>query len=99
MAVGSNHGALGEGLKLYTSAMQRFVKHRLIAAYPETWWESGVIKALGDQQKNSLKRDMEKSPDKDKLEFLEPSHIQVVIGKNQAAFKEHFANYRSGSLL
>ena len=95
----SNHSALGEGLKLYAGAMRRYVKERLINAYPETWWESGVIKALGDQQRNSIKRDMEKSPDKEKAEFLEPVHFQVVIGKNQAAFKEHFGDYRKWQSL
>ena len=35
--VESNYAALGHGLKLYTDAMRRLVKERLIAAYPNTW--------------------------------------------------------------
>jgi len=95
----SNHAALGEGLKLYTDAMRRFVKQQLITAYPNSWWESGVVKALGEQQRNNLKRDMEKAPDKAREDFLDASHIQTVIGKNQAAFKQHFGDYRKWQSL
>lgn len=95
----SNHAALGEGLKLYTDAMRRFVKEQLISAYPNSWWESGVVNALGDQQRNNVKRDMEKAPDKAKEDFLDAAHIQTVIGKNQAAFKQHFGNYRKWQSL
>ena len=44
--VQSNHSALGQGLKLYTDAMRQLVKQRLIAAFPNNWWEQGVLRAL-----------------------------------------------------
>ena len=31
----SNYDSLGQGLKLYTDAMRRFLKERLIAAFPQ----------------------------------------------------------------
>ncbi|TMB94081.1 MAG: hypothetical protein E6J42_12010, partial [Chloroflexi bacterium] len=67
----SNYGALGQGLKLYTDAMRRFVKEKLIARFPNTWWEDGVVKSLTDAQKANLKRDSEKDPKKDRLDRID----------------------------
>ena len=58
----SNHGALGEGLKLYTDAMRRFVKQRLVAAFPSTWWEDGVVKNLPDTRKRQVGERHSQSP-------------------------------------
>ena len=41
--VQSNHGVLGQGLKLYTDAMRQFVKQKLVSYFPNNWWEQGLL--------------------------------------------------------
>ena len=89
-----NHGALGEGLKLYTDAMRRFVKQRLVAAFPSTWWEDGVVKNLPDTRKRQVANDIAKAPKSDKAEFLDPGIFIHVITRNHARFQDAFPNYR-----
>lgn len=83
----SNHAALGQGLKIFTDAMRRLTKERLIARYPNSWWESGVIARLTDVQRNALRRDMEKDPSRDRAEFLEAAHfVRIVTQEFDHAF-------------
>src|SRR6266498_2821884 len=77
----SNHAALGQGLKLYTDAMRKLAKQRLIAAYPNSWWESGVMAALTDTQRASVKRNMERDTSKDRLEHIDATHLVRIITK------------------
>ena len=91
----SNHSALGQGLKLYTDAMRRFVKERLIAAFPNNWWEQGVLPALGDQQKRNLARAAAEDPSRDKADLLDPAHLaRVVTRHHDRAFADVFPNYK-----
>lgn len=80
--VESNYAALGQGLKLYTDAMRRLVKERLIAQFPNNWWESGVVKTLTDAQKSSLKKNLDRDPQKDKLEHIDATHFVRVVTRN-----------------
>ena len=91
----SNYTALGQGLKLYTDAMRRFVKQRLIAAYPNTWWEDGVVKTLTDAQKANLKKDMERDPKKDRLDHIDATHLVRVVARNfDHAFEGVFGDFQ-----
>jgi len=99
--VESNHAALGQGLKLYTDAMRGFVRERLIAAFPNNWWEAGVVRTLTDAQKASLKRDTERDPHKDKLDHIEPAHVSRIVARNfEGAFRGVFGDFnKTRSLL
>lgn len=77
----TNHAALGEGLKVYTDAMRRLIKERLIASYPNSWWESGVLGHLPEGQRNTIKRNLERDPSKDRLEHLDATHFVPIITK------------------
>ena len=90
----SNHAALNEGLKLYTDAMRMLVKERLIAAFPSTWWEEGALKVLNRGQTSAIRRDLEKDPERDKADMLEPYHFPTIIGKRPAVFETVFPNHR-----
>ena len=91
----SNHEALGRGLKLYIDAMRELIKQRLVASFPSTWWEDGVLKAVSEGQRNQLRRDVERNPRSDKVDFLEAAILVPVITRNfDRAFKDVFANYR-----
>ncbi len=48
----SYHTALGEGVKLYTDAMRHVVREKLIARYPNNWFERGVLQHLSDAQRS-----------------------------------------------
>lgn len=83
----SNHAALGQGLKLFTDAMRRLAKERLIARYPNSWWESGVVARLTDVQRNTLRRDIDKDPNRDRVDLLEPAHfVRIVTQEFDHAF-------------
>jgi uncharacterized protein DUF499/HEPN superfamily Swt1-like protein len=91
----NNYGALGDGLKLYTDAMRRFIKERLIATYPSRWWEDGVLKNLNDAQRNNVKRESERNPHKDRLEFIEAPHFVSIVSKEfDHAFAGIFGDYK-----
>ena len=95
----SNHSALTEGLQLYTDAMSRFVKQRLVASFPSTWWEDGVVKSLPDGRRRQLQNDMAKNPKSDNAEFLDPGMFVQVITRNHARFQDAFPNHRQTSSL
>ncbi|MBE7520719.1 MAG: DUF499 domain-containing protein [Thermoflexaceae bacterium] len=79
----SYHTALGEGVKLYTDAMRHFVREKLIARYPNNWFERGVLQHLQETQRKLLKQELDKkalSP-ADYLHLMEPVHFRQVIGK------------------
>src|SRR3990170_8700510 len=78
----SNYAALGQGLKLYTDAMRRFVKERLIARFPNSWWEDGVVKTLTDAQKANLKKDTERDPKRDKLDHIDATHLARIVTRH-----------------
>ena len=91
----TNFDALGQGLKLYTDAMRRFVRERLIAVFPNNWWEQGVLAALSDTQRRNISRDTENDPSRDKADFLDPGHFVPVVTKNfDRAFSSAFHNYK-----
>jgi hypothetical protein len=96
----SNYAALGQGLKLYTDAMRRFAKERLIARFPSTWWEDGVVRTLTDAQKASLKRDTEREPKKDKLDHIDATHLVRVVSRNfDHAFQGVFGDFQKTQSL
>ena len=91
----SNHSVLGEGLNLYADAMRRFVKQRLVAAFPNDWWEQGVLSALPESQRRSLNRELVKNPDADRADFIDANLlVPVVTRRFDTAFADAFHNYR-----
>ena len=96
----SNYTALTEGLKLYTDAIRRLIKERLIAAYPNTWWNDGVLRNLTDAQKSELVKNVERHPQKDKLEHVEAGHFSRIIPKNfDSAFHGVFSDFKKTQSL
>lgn len=96
-----NHAALGQGLKLYTDGMRRLLKERLIAAYPNSWWQDGVLGSLSNTQATNVKRNQEREPNKDKLDHLDASHFSRIITRNfGGAFRGVFTDFdKTQSLL
>ena len=91
----SNHSVLGEGLRLYTDAMRRLVKQRLIDAYPNNWWEQGILSALSDSQRRSVNRELAKKPDADREDLIDANMlVPVVTRKFDSAFEDTFHNFR-----
>ena len=95
--VQSNYGAMTQGLKLYTDGMRRLIKQRLAAAFPNKWWEQGVLAAFdrhGPQHRN-LYSNAAKDPDRDKIDLLDPGHFEKVIAHHFGrAFREVFHDYK-----
>ncbi len=96
--VQSNHSALGEGLRLYTSAMSRFVKQRLEVAFDGEWWEKGVIETITYLRRH-LPNDMAKNPKAEKREFLVPGMFIDIITRNHALFRDAYPNRREAQSL
>lgn len=79
--VESNHAALGEGIRLYQSAMRRFLQERLTTKYGSRAWDHGAWAALSDPQRNALKRELEKEPGRDRWGHLEAGHFVRIVTK------------------
>jgi len=91
----SNYDSLGQGLKLYTDAMRRFLKEQLIAAFPNGWWEQGVLPTLSETQRRNISRDAENDPTRDKVDLLDPAHFVPVVTRNfDRAFADVFHNFK-----
>ena len=91
----SNHSVLGEGLRLYTDAMRRLVKQNLIDAYPNNWWEQGVLSALSESQRRSVNRELAKSPDAEREELIDANLLVPIVTRRFATvFANAFHNYR-----
>ncbi len=90
----SNHSVLGEGIKLYTDAMRRLVKDRLVTAYPNNWWEQGVMAALSEGQRRSVSRHITEDL-KAKEDIIDPNLlVPVIMRRFDTAFGSIFHNYR-----
>ena len=95
MMAQSNHSVLGQGLKLYTDAMRQFVKQKLIAYFPNNWWEQGLLSSLPENQRRSLNREIAKNPDADKTEFIDANMlVPVVTRRFDSVFEDTFHNFR-----
>ena len=93
--VQSNYSVLGEGLKLYTDAMRKFVKQKLVVHFPNNWWEQGVLSSLPENQRRSLNRQLAKNPDNDKADFIDANMlVPVVTRKFDPVFEDTFHNFR-----
>ena len=91
----TNHETLGRGLKLYTDAMRRLVKQGLIDAYPNNWWEQGVLSALSEGQRRSINRELAKNPDADREDLIDANLlVPVVTRRFDTVFADTFRNYR-----
>ena len=95
--VQSNHSALGQGLRLYTDGMRRFIKQRLVSAFPNKWWDDGVMKSLPDWRKRQLQNDISKNLKSDRAEHLDPGLFAQVIPYNHTRFQDVFPNYKQTS--
>ena len=95
--VQSNYGAMTQGLKLYTDGMRRLIKQRLVAAFPNNWWEQGVLAAFDRQsaQRRNLQSNAAKDPGRDKIDFVDPGHFDKVIAHHfDRVFREVFHDYK-----
>ena len=95
--VQTNYSAMTQGLKLYTDGMRRLIKQRLVAAFPNNWWEQGVLASFDrhGQQHRNLQSNAAKDPSRDKIDLLDPGHFEkVVMHHFNQAFKQVFHDYR-----
>jgi hypothetical protein len=89
-----NYSALSQGLKLYTDAMRRLVRERLIGKHPNDWWQAGVVRSLSRTQQEALKSEVSRNPDRNKIDFIDPNHVPQIVGKEfNGAFKGCFGDY------
>ncbi|MBI3978251.1 MAG: ATP-binding protein [Chloroflexi bacterium] len=81
----SNYAALGEGLKLYTDAMRRLLKARLVAAYGgkgDKWWEAGVLDHLTAGQAQNVRANVKRDPTKDWMDHLDATHFARLVPRH-----------------
>ena len=92
--VQSNHSVLGEGLRLYTNAMGRFIKQRLETDFRDNWWQEGVIKAF-----HYPRRHLENNEAKNRVELLAPNEFVDIIYRNRDLFRGAFPNRKETDSL
>ena len=91
----SNHSVLGEGLRLYTDAMRRLTKQNLIDAYPNNWWEQGVLSALSESQRRSVTRELARNPGAEREDLIDANLlVPIVTRRFDTVYADTFRNYR-----
>ena len=93
----TNHEALGQGLKLYMDAMRDLIRERLIAAFPNTWWDEGVLRVLPRREADALKRERKRKPSARPQELLEPAHFRSIVTKRPAVFESDFPSFSAAN--
>lgn len=77
--------------RVYIKGMRAGVTECLKSAYGSDWWESGVLPALGENQRENLERDRKKAKPSDLAQLLDTGHFPRIVERNHAAaFAEHF---------
>ena len=96
----SNHTALGRGLKFYTDSMRTLIRQRLGEVFPGRWWQDGILGALTQAQRRNVERDSAKSPQTDRIDLIDPSHMVKIVTKNfDRAFENVFYNFKQAQSL
>ena len=79
--------------RVYIRGVRAGLAECLKSAYGSDWWESGVLAALGDNQRENLERDRQKVAPEDKAQLLDTAHFSRIVERNHAAaFANQFTN-------
>ena len=78
--------------RVYIKGVRAGLAECLKSAYGSDWWESGVLAALGDNQRENLERDRQKVAPEDIAQLLDTAHFSRIVERNHAAaFANQFA--------
>ena len=79
--------------RVYIKGIRAGVAECLKSAYGSDWWESGVLPAVGDTQRENLERDRTKIVPEDVAQLLDTAHFPRIVERNHAAaFATQFTN-------
>ena len=79
--------------RVYIRGVRAGLADCLKSAYGSEWWESGVLPALGDNQRENLERDQQKTAFEDISQLLDTAHFPRIVARNHAAaFANQFTN-------
>ncbi len=78
--------------RVYIKGIRTGFAECLKFAYGSDWWESGVLSALGDNQRENLERDQQKVAPEDLAQLLDTAHFALIVERNHAAFASQFTN-------
>ena len=79
--------------RVYIKGMRAGLAECLKSAYGSDWWESGVLPAVGENQRENLERDRQKVAPNDRAQLLDTSHFARIVERNHAAaFANQFSN-------
>lgn len=71
--------------RVYIKGVRAGIAECLRTAYGSDWWERGVLSAIGDNQRENLKRDLEKGAPEDITQLLDTAHFARIVQRNHAA--------------
>lgn len=79
--------------RVYIAGIRAGLTECLKSAYGSDWWETGVLPALGDTQRENLERDRQKVAPEDFAQLLDTAHFPRIVERNHAAaFADQFTN-------
>ena len=79
--------------RVYIKGIRAGIAECLKSAYDSDWWESGVLSALGDDQRENLERDRQKVAPEDITQLLDTAHFSRIVERSHAAaFANRFTN-------
>ena len=79
------YGIFTRAHRVYIKGVRAGLVECLKVAYGPDWWESGVLPALGDNQRENLERDQQKVAPEDIAQLLDTAHIYRIVERNHAA--------------
>lgn len=79
--------------RIYIKGIRAGLTDCLKSVYGSDWWESGVLPALGENQRENLERDRQKVAPEDLAQLLDTAHFARIVERNHsAAFSDQFKN-------
>lgn len=68
--------------RLYIQGVRRAIRDRLVGAFGNEWWGMSVDSAIKGDLLESLHREIEKDPDRERLLFLDAPHFAWIVNNH-----------------
>ena len=67
---------------LYVQGVRRSIHTRLESSLGDEWWERGVEFSLPEDQLDDIRSQLQRHPDRDRLQLLDTAHFARIISKH-----------------
>ena len=64
---------------LYVQGVRRSIRSLLESSFGDAWWERGIEFSLPEDQLDDIRIQLQKHPDRDRLQLLDTAHFARII--------------------